>query len=376
MFDWNLAHFTATGNDVDLSVVGCSLVNSLTTAMGMNNLGGGTISGCSFITNGMDPSDVPTYMGTFADEGGDIQIGTPAAVGMHGWVIQGNHVEGATPVFFPHEFLLLTPGTHALVKDNVFGFIETPFSTTRDTESNACRILVEGMEEDHQIGPNFGHYHVMYFHQGTARYDIRQSAANGGTPRGKMTPRQDLVAVDVDVPSGSTYVDVSIVPDVVSSSIVFGAVPPEVGYSVSANSSWDWQGYWITNKTQSGFRINWHTAPGADKTLDFTLEYVPPHLVDYAVSPTGPLSKHVSDTQQFTVTATYSDGTVSDVTSLNALYVSSDPAKGTVDPNGLLTCLATGSFTITISPPVYMTVTPNGGSATPALPLTVSVTVT
>jgi hypothetical protein len=56
----------------------------------------------------------------------------------------------------------------------------------------------------------------------------------------------------------------------------------------------------------------------------------------------------VGGTQAITVTATYSDATTANVTA-TASYVSSAPSVATVSPAGLITAVATGSATVTVS---------------------------
>lgn len=85
-----------------------------------------------------------------------------------------------------------------------------------------------------------------------------------------------------------------------------------------------------------------------------------------AVTPSAPAKLNVGATQQFTATATYSDGSTADVSS-KVTWSSDTPANAVIDYNGLATGEATGNTNITAA---------LSGVTSPAVVLTVVVPVT
>ncbi len=71
-------------------------------------------------------------------------------------------------------------------------------------------------------------------------------------------------------------------------------------------------------------------------------------LESIAASPESVTLDDVDETQQLTVTATYSDASTDDVTA-EASYESSDPLVATVSTGGLITAVAEGSATVTVT---------------------------
>lgn len=106
----------------------------------------------------------------------------------------------------------------------------------------------------------------------------------------------------------------------------------------------------------------WNNCGGASKTtIDLTVKSGSPTVTSVSVTP-SPASLETGDSQQFTGTAKYSDGSTANVTS-TATWKSSNTSVATIDSSGLATALASGMTTISAT---FSGVT---GSA----PLTVSV---
>ena len=105
------------------------------------------------------------------------------------------------------------------------------------------------------------------------------------------------------------------------------------------------------------------TASGVSGTAALTVAASTPTLTSVAVTPAAP-SIAVGETQQFTATATYSNGTTANVSS-TATWTSSSTAAATISATGLATAVAAGSSTITASV--------SGVSGTAALTVTAKV---
>lgn len=89
----------------------------------------------------------------------------------------------------------------------------------------------------------------------------------------------------------------------------------------------------------------WDYCDGASKTvIDLTVK---PTLTSVAVTP-SPASLQTGDSQQFTATAKYNNGTTANVTSAST-WKSSNPTVASVDSAGLVTALAAGVTTISAS---------------------------
>ena len=73
-----------------------------------------------------------------------------------------------------------------------------------------------------------------------------------------------------------------------------------------------------------------------------------PILSSIAIANASPFNLAVGDTQQFTATGTYSDGSMQDVT-LTSTWSSSDPSIATVSSIGLVTGVTVGNSDITAS---------------------------
>src|SRR5205823_3468298 len=86
------------------------------------------------------------------------------------------------------------------------------------------------------------------------------------------------------------------------------------------------------------------TASSSGVTGGTTLTVTPPALVSIAVTPSNP-SIAKGNTQQFTATGTYSDGTAVDLTGSGS-WVSSNPAVATISTSGLSSGNAQGSSQI------------------------------
>lgn len=76
-----------------------------------------------------------------------------------------------------------------------------------------------------------------------------------------------------------------------------------------------------------------------------SLQVTPAALVSIQVTP-ATASRYVGQTQQFTATGTYTDGTTPDMSG-SVSWNSSDTAKATISTGGLATAVATGTTTIT-----------------------------
>ena len=83
----------------------------------------------------------------------------------------------------------------------------------------------------------------------------------------------------------------------------------------------------------------------AGVTVSTTLTVTAPSIASIAVTPVG-LTLGIGISQQFVATATYTDGTSSDLSS-GVTWSSSTPSVASVDGNGLAKTLAAGSTTIT-----------------------------
>ena len=104
------------------------------------------------------------------------------------------------------------------------------------------------------------------------------------------------------------------------------------------------------------------TVNGISGTAALTVSGPPATLTSIAVAPPAP-SIAVGATQQFTATATYSDGTTAPVTT-TATWTSANPTAATINSAGLATAVAAGSTTVTaslngISGNTTLTVTPS-----------------
>jgi uncharacterized protein YjdB len=87
------------------------------------------------------------------------------------------------------------------------------------------------------------------------------------------------------------------------------------------------------------------TASFSGKNGSATLTVTPVTVVSLAVSPQGPVLQ-IGATQQLAATATYSDGSTSDVTKTSA-FVSATPANASVNTAGVVTGVATGTSVVT-----------------------------
>ncbi|GAH45858.1 unnamed protein product [marine sediment metagenome] len=84
------------------------------------------------------------------------------------------------------------------------------------------------------------------------------------------------------------------------------------------------------------------------KQRSFTTEEIAlPTLESLSAEPES-VGLNMDESQQLTVTATYSDETMTDVTA-EASYVSTDPLVATVSEAGLITAVAGGDATVTVS---------------------------
>jgi hypothetical protein len=72
----------------------------------------------------------------------------------------------------------------------------------------------------------------------------------------------------------------------------------------------------------------------------------PPALVSLAVTPAGGVSIEAGQSQQFTATGTFDDGSTADVTA-SASWNSSSPSVATIDGGGLATAISVGATSIT-----------------------------
>ncbi len=90
----------------------------------------------------------------------------------------------------------------------------------------------------------------------------------------------------------------------------------------------------------------WDKCGGASKTtIDLTVRAGTATVSSVSVTP-SPASLQTGDSQQFTATAKYSNGTTSSVSS-SATWKSSNPSVASIDSSGLATALGAGSTTIT-----------------------------
>ncbi|MFZ6849194.1 beta strand repeat-containing protein [Undibacterium sp. RuRC25W] len=88
------------------------------------------------------------------------------------------------------------------------------------------------------------------------------------------------------------------------------------------------------------------TASSGTKTGTATLTVTPATLLSIAMTPLNPVLK-IATTQQFSITASYSDGTTSDVTA-STVFTSATPTIASfVSANGMVTAVAAGSSVVT-----------------------------
>ncbi len=89
---------------------------------------------------------------------------------------------------------------------------------------------------------------------------------------------------------------------------------------------------------------------GITKVSEIVFEEVEPIPASLTIAPSGlVLMSDIGDTQQLSVTATYADGSTSDVTASSSgiNYSSTNPSIVTVDSAGLLNAVSSGSVIIT-----------------------------
>jgi uncharacterized protein YjdB len=90
------------------------------------------------------------------------------------------------------------------------------------------------------------------------------------------------------------------------------------------------------------------TVMAGGHTSSFDVNVSAATVVSLAITPSYPAAFAKGTTEQFTATATFSDGTTQNVSS-GVTWVSSNPAVFTVDSNGLATGVGTGSASLTAS---------------------------
>jgi hypothetical protein len=83
---------------------------------------------------------------------------------------------------------------------------------------------------------------------------------------------------------------------------------------------------------------------GITNTIQFTIELPPPTLISLAVSPVSS-TNYVGTTRLLSATGTYSDGATQDLATA-VTWVSADTAVATIDTNGLVTALGSGTSLI------------------------------
>lgn len=380
-FEWNQVHLGLAKNDGTTIVHGNTFSNAFRTAITSSQLGATIIRSNTFVENGKSPGSLPTLY-NFAAEAGDIII-SDSLIPDQCCVIDGNVFWGnpSNPAY--HQAIQLTGSTRgAVISNNIFGLIKTPYDLSRETPDTCCRILVYGRMNDHTFYGNQGRYLIQDFRDNAVK-DVRLDSFYGRIVP-KQLARHDFCGLECAVDDAATYLDVTFMPDVIQSHTPGTGPLAQAGYRVDVSPGWNCGGWWISNKTQSGFRINWATAPtdaGASSvTLDWSAEYLSPQIVSVGVSPSSATISH-SSTQQFTATATYSDGTTQDITAQIARWridpASTDPDAATIDAAGLLHGVSAGSVNVLLDLPAYTKLQDSvAGSPSPDLPISIAVTLT
>jgi len=166
------------------------------------------------------------------------------------------------------------------------------------------------------------------------------------------------------LPDGFGYVgtdstDVTVTQDGNIISFTFMGDAVSFDYTVTASTTAGT--YSFSGVVKDEDKIEYTVGGDAEIVVGSTLESI-------AVEPSE-VSLYADETQQLTVTATYSDESVADVTA-EADYESSEPSVATVSDTGLITAVAEGSATVTAS------YTEDAITKTAEVPVTVSILTT
>ncbi len=260
-----------------------------------------------------------------------------------------------------------------VIANNKFETYQTPPIDEGTQAALASRIVLFGPPTDNVIYGHTGHFRVIDYRDATGYEPVRVAGAHGGAPQPTQLARADASGLQVPIPANAASVDILFHPPLVDPGLPAPGVPL---YQVQVSPYWDARGWWIENKTPTGFTIAWQKSPGGNGSmLDWSAQWLPPQLASLAINP-GVANVSLKSKPGVTLTAagTFVDGTSADMT-YSVIWAVSPPNLATIGDFGALTPTAVGVVTVTAMPILLSTWAQPAQPANPVVPAKATVTI-